>query len=273
MVQVIKANGEIEEYNEGKVLASIIRAGIPQSMQDNVLQHVNSRLYNNIPTSEIYHHIIEFLGKSSYPFTRSSYTLKQAIMDLGPTGYPFEDYVAALLSAHGYVTKVRQMLMGNCVNHEIDVMAEKDDTHALVEVKFHNAVGTRSDVHVPLYTKSRFEDVKDKHNLTEVWLVTNTKATTDAVAYANCVGMKIISWSYPENGSLRDMIQNSQLHPITVLETLTAHHKTKLLNDHVVLCKTIHERPSVLDSLALSTRDKEQILSEVDFVCRKGETQ
>ena len=46
-------------------------------------------------------------------------------MDLGPTGYPFEDYVAEILKTEGYQTQVRQVLEGNCVSHEIDVIAQK----------------------------------------------------------------------------------------------------------------------------------------------------
>ena len=48
-------------------------------------------------------------------------------MKLGPTGYPFEDFIAKLLQADGYETKVRQILKGECITHEIDVIAEKNN--------------------------------------------------------------------------------------------------------------------------------------------------
>lgn len=271
MYQVVKANGEVEPFSEEKVLRSIKRAGIPQELQRQVLAHIKAKLHDQIETWEIYHHITEFLGKSSIPYSKSRYSLKQSIMLLGPTGYPFEDYVARVLQAQGYVTQVRKILRGNCVSHEVDVIASHD-THTsgnsvMIEAKYHNSPGARSDVHVPMYTKARFDDVKGRYGLHEAWLVTNTKATIDAVAYAICVGMKVISWSYPENGSLRDLIEESGLYPVTMLSTLSASHKYKLLENHAVLCSDICKNESLLDMLPLSKDERDRALSEIRFVC------
>lgn len=269
MVHVIKANGELEQYSEEKVINSIKRAGIPPYMQAKVLAHVNSKTYENIPSNEIYQHIIEFLGKSEFPYTRSTYSLKQAIMELGPTGYPFEDFLAEILTSLGYTVKVRQIVMGKCVSHEVDVIAEKNGVVAMIEAKFHNAVGTRSDVRVPMYTKSRFDDIKEKHGITEAWVMTNTKVTSDAVAFAHCVGMKVISWSYPSEGSLRDLIEQSRLHPITMLTTLSLPQKAQLLEQHIIMCKAIQKNPGVLSLLGLNSEEKERVLGEVDFICKQ----
>ena len=207
MINVIKANGEREPFSEEKVLRSIQRAGIPEDLQQVVLAHIKEKLFENITTTEIYRHILDCFDETNNLYSKARYSLKQALMLLGPTGYPFEDYVARILEAKKYATETRQLLMGTCVGHEVDVIAEKDRVRSMIEAKFHNNPGVRSDVQVALYTKSRFEDLKEKHHLNEAWIVTNTKATTDAIAYANCVGMKIISWSYPENESLRDLIE------------------------------------------------------------------
>ncbi len=270
MVNILKASKNIEPYNEEKILESIKRAGIPEKIQNDVLKHVNSKIYENIPSSEIYGHVVEFLGVSEYPYSKSRYSLKQAIMDLGPTGYPFEDFISEILNSHGYSTEVRLNLMGKCVSHEVDIVAKKEVRNIVIEAKFHNAVGTRTDVHVPMYTKSRFDDIKEKYGLNEAWIVTNTKATIDAITYAECVGMKIISWSYPEHGSLRELIESAGLHPITILSSLLPQHKINLLKRHVVRCKSIHENPEVLDPLGMSTQDKKKVLEEINFIC-KGE--
>src|SRR3989344_4923620 len=164
MVNVVKASGQKEPFSEIKVRNSIRRAGIPKDLQEEVLTHVKTKIYENIHTSEIYKHITEFLEASPQPFNKTKYTLKQAIMDLGPTGYPFEDYVAEILKSEGYQTHVRQILEGQCVSHEVDIIAQKDDKKILIEAKFHNSPGTRSDVHVSLYTKARFDDLKDSYN-------------------------------------------------------------------------------------------------------------
>ncbi len=267
MIYVRKANGGKEVFNEDKVRSSIKRARIPETVQSRVLEHVKSKLYDDITTREIYHHITEFLEKTEEPYARSRYSLKNSLMALGPSGYPFEDYIAAVLESEGYTIAIRQMLLGQCVNHEIDVVATKNKTKVMVEAKFHNTLGARSDVQVALYTKARFDDIKTKHTFDEAWLVTNTKVTSDAVAYATCVGMKILSWSYPENESLREIIEKKNLYPITVLTSLSNAQKAQLLQNHVVMCSDIYKDNSVLSHLSLSEDEKKRVIQETAYIC------
>ncbi len=264
MINVLKSTGAIEPFSEEKVLASTKRAHIPESLQNQILQHVKSKLYDNIRSSEIYRHIMEFLGTSSFPYSRAKYSLKQGVMDLGPTGYPFEDFVAEVLNVQGYQTQTRQVLNGKCVKHEIDIIAQKDGKKSMIECKFHNSVGNHTQVHVSLYTKARFDDLKEKHNLGSTWLVTNTRITTDALNYALCNNIKVISWNYPENEGLRDLIEKSKLHPITALTTLTQSQKQNLLDNSVVLCKNIVGNLGLLN---LSEDKTKSILEEAKFVC------
>jgi hypothetical protein len=267
MIAVRKASGESEPFSEEKLLTSIKRARIAPELQQHVLKEIKAKVYNNMPTSEIYGNILENLGKSDQPYTKASYSLKQAIMQLGPTGYPFEDFVAKILEAEGYKVLVRQLLRGKCVTHEVDVVAEKKGKRAMIEAKFHNNPGTRSDVHVALYTHARFQDLREKYDLDEGWIVTNTKTTTDAVAYAECVGMKTLSWSYPSAGSLRDLVEKHALHPITMLTSLSSTQKGRLLQHHIVLCREVHENPSFLDFLNISPHEKQRTVSELAFIC------
>jgi Holliday junction resolvase-like predicted endonuclease len=267
MPQVIKADGSKEEFNEQKVLNSIRRARIPTALQDDVLRHIKSKLYDGISTGEIYQQILDFLNQSEHPFSRSRYSLKEAIMMLGPTGYPFEDFVARILESQGYSTQVRQILRGRCVTHEIDVIAKKDGKASMIEAKFHNNSGARSEVQVALYTHARFQDAQVNNALSDVWLVTNTKTTIDANVYAQCVGMKVMSWSYPEEGSLRDLIEKSRLHPVTMVHSLSQAHKATLLQNHVVLCKDIQRDKRVLDMLPLSNDEREHVIAEVESIC------
>ncbi len=266
MTDIIKATGLKEPFSEEKLIYSIKRAGVPTNLQDKALAHVKSKLYENMPTSEIYSHIIEFLGKEAKPI-RSKYGLKQAIMDLGPTGYPFEDYVSEILKGQGYTTEVRSILSGKCVSHEIDVIAEKNGEKLMIEAKFHNASGIRTDVHVALYTKARYDDVHEKYKFTKPFIYTNTKITSDALTYAMCANMGVVSWSYPENESLRDLIEKEKLYPVTIIESLSQSQKQILLDNHIVLIKDICKSPEALNLLEVQPDKRKNILEEAQIVC------
>lgn len=268
MYHVIKADRSREPFSEQKVLASIRRARIPNRLQGDVLTHIKRKLYDGISTKEIYHYILDFLN-TTQPYIKARYSLKESIMMLGPTGYPFEDFIAKVLEHFGYTTQVRQILSGRCITHEIDVVAQKNGKTAIIEAKFHNNAGTRSEVQTALYTHARFEDVKTRNPIDEAWLVTNTKATIDATTYAQCAGLKVISWDYPHEGSLRDMIERSRLHPLTLLTSLSNSQKMTLLENHIILCKDIKQNPSCLDLLYLSKYDREKTLTEVTAICEE----
>lgn len=274
MLHVLKATGIEEPFSEEKLRTSIQRAGIPQEIEEQVISHVKQKLYDSIPTSTIYHHVKEFLKTSPHPYTVGKFSLKQAIMDLGPTGYPFEDYIADILKTKGYETSVRSIILGKCVSHEIDVIARKGPPTGgekiMIEAKFHNMPGTKTNVHVALYTHARFEDVRPKEQFTAVWLITNTKITQDAISYAECNNMRIISWDYPHGESLRDLVQNEGLIPITALTTLSTSHKSTLAASGIVLVKDILTNPNILNTLQLSAEKRHEVMSETTFLVEKS---
>lgn len=266
MIFVTKSSGEKEPFSEEKVLNSIKRANIPQEIQQQVLSHIKERLYDDITTSKIYHHISEFLGKS-HPHAKAKYSLKQAIMKLGPTGYPFEDFVAEILKSQGYQTQTRQILQGTCITHEIDVVATKNIEKIMVEAKFHNIAGIKTNVHVALYTKARYDDVLKKNGFTKAWIITNTKVTTDAIAYAECQNITIIAWEYPQKGNLRDIIEQSGLAPITSITEFSPNDIQKLLENNIVLCRDVCKKPDILNLLDMPEAKKKHILAQAAFVC------
>jgi hypothetical protein len=267
VINVIKADGKIEAFSEEKLINSIRRAGIPKSIESQVLSHIQGRLYENIPTSEIYRHIEEFLTSSHANYPTSKYSLKKAIMDLGPTGFPFEMFISYYLKAEGYETQVGQVLMGKCVKHEVDVIATKGDEKIMVECKFHNRLGVRSDLHVALYTKARFDDLKEKHGFTKAMIVTNTKVTLDALAFADCENVKVLSWSYPDQESLRDLAERYKLYPVTQLSNLSFNQKQELLSKDIVLISQICKNPDALNSTSISEDKKQEVLKEANEIC------
>lgn len=231
---VRKASGELEAFDESKVRKSLFRLKIPSGLQEEVILHVKNNLLPEISTRDIYREILNFLKDRNIP-QAGKFNLKQALMELGPTGYPFEKYIAAVLDKDGYSTQVQQHIMGKCVTHEIDVVAEKQGQKVMIECKFHNQWGIRSDIKVTLYVKARYDDIQSKHNFTQAWVITNTKCTSDALIYAQCAGLHVVSW----NHGLPELIEKTQCFPVTCLTTLSLEQKAVLINHNVILLTDI----------------------------------
>ena len=64
-------------------------------------------------------------GKSR--LSASRYKLKKALMQLGPSGFLFEKLVGKIMEQEGFKTNVGVIVQGNCVQHEVDVIAQKDN--------------------------------------------------------------------------------------------------------------------------------------------------
>lgn len=265
MIKVLKASGEYESYDEGKVRNSLKRAGAGSQLIDKIVNNLQDKLYDGIPTSKIYSYVFKIL-KESKSYLVSKYNLKRAIMELGPSGYPFEGFIAGVLQAYGYKTVVNKIVKGQCIDHEIDVVLQKDNKQFACECKFHNRLGTKTDVKEALYTYARFLDIK-KSNFEQSWLVTNTKLTTNVKKYANCVGLKVISWDYPADFSLRFLIEKSNLHPVTCLDSLSRNEKEKLLEQNFVFCHDLLKKKIFV----LSQNKLKEAKSEVLRIYQKKE--
>lgn len=241
-VTVVKANGQHEAFDPEKLRFSLMHSGASALATEEVLKHLVPNLHTGMTTSEIYRHAFDILSKISKPVARS-YSLRRAVMELGPSGFPFEYFVAEVLRAQGLECVTRQTVLGGCVPHEVDVVAYNEKKLIMIEAKFHNELGTRSDLKVVLYIKARFDDLKENvfsfggkdRAITDAWLVTNTKFSSTALHYAVCKNMTLVGWNYPEKGNLQGMIEAAKLHPVTCLTTLTSEEKKKLLTAGLVL--------------------------------------
>lgn len=240
LVNVIKATGEIEPFSEEKVISSLLRAGADQSLAEKIVAKIKPSLYPNIPTFELYSTIMKDLKKERKTVAEK-YSLKKAIMDLGPTGYPFEQFVARILTDQGYKTKTNQIIMGKCVSHEVDIVAQNDKKY-MVECKFHALPGGRTDIKVALYTYARFLDLKQR-GFEATWLITNTKVTQEVKAYALCMGMRVTAWDYPEKESLNEMVDKSGLYPVTALTSFSEEKKKDLIQKGIIYCKDFASSP------------------------------
>ncbi|MFA7381439.1 MAG: restriction endonuclease [Bacteroidia bacterium] len=273
-INITKASGLKVPFNKGKLKQSLMRSGANSEQADEVVSEVMEMLVEGMSTRKIYKTAFRLLRNVSRPMA-ARYKLKHAIMELGPSGFPFEQFVAELLKHKGYKTQVGVIVKGHCVNHEVDVIAEKDKHHFMIECKFHNRQGYSSDVKIPLYIQSRFLDVEtswkqlDGHaeKFHQGWVVTNTRFSEDAAQYGRCMNMNLVGWDYPKNNGLKDWIDGSGLHPVTCLTYLTQSEKQQLLDKKIVLCKTIHHNHTVLQSIGIGSPRLEKVMDECSALC------
>jgi hypothetical protein len=94
------------------------------------------------------------------------------------------------------------------------------------------------------------------------FVVTNARFTKDAIEYAECVGLELISWDYPAESSLKYYIDKSGMHPITSLNSLTKAQKSNLLKDGIVLCRELVKSEIALRNLGLSDKQIGKVISE-----------
>jgi hypothetical protein len=74
----------------------------------------------------------------------------------------------------------------------------------------------------------------------------------------------MVSWDTPEGNSLKDWIDRSGFHPITVLHSLKRSEKKALMDKGYVLCRQIAEKPEILDELIYPSKKIEKIISEIN---------
>ena len=269
--KIVKTSGEAVRFSAGKLRKSLRHSGAPPGVVDKIVEKVAAEVYEGMSTREIYNRAFALLKSYKKPCA-SRYKLKKAIYELGPTGFPFEKFISAVLAHSGYETRTNHIYQGNCVAHEIDVVARRKEGITLIECKFHSDEGKKCNVKVPLYIYSRFQDIFQWSNqqgdtsqiLKPGWVVTNTRFTGDAQQYGKCVGLYLLSWNYPPKNSLKRRIDRSGLYPVTVSTLLSSREKEFLLDRGIVLCKELLQKPFYLDHLGISDARKKRILGEFE---------
>lgn len=266
-IQVTTASGEKTTFSPEKISRSLRKSGAGEETIQEILDAISAEIYPGMSTEKIFKKAFNLLQKKNR-LQASRYKLKKAIYELGPTGFPFERFVAAVYEHLDYKVEVGKIFQGDCVTHEIDVVAIKENHKLLIECKFHAEPGNKCNVKVPLYIHSRFRDIQKLqehksiiHN--EAWIVTNTRFTADALAYGKCAEINMLSWDTPRDHALKDILDHTGLYPITVSTLLSQREKQFLLNRDIVLCRDIIKDNFYLDQLEIAERRKQRILNEM----------
>lgn len=274
-MKIVKHSGDIVDFNPEKLKISLLKSGANTDVVNDILKSIRKELYEGIPTKKIYKMAFALLKKEANAHA-ARYNLRSALQLLGPSGFFFEKYIARIFQAEHFETKLNLTLQGKCVSHEIDVLIKKNNLISMVECKFHAGREAVSDVKVPMYILSRFNDLKEKEysifskkdTISKCWIVTNNRFTSDAIAFAKCSGLNLLSWNYPELNNLKTKNDFDYLYPVTCLTTLSLGEKDKLLILDVLLVKEIVNNSECLEKIGLSPNRIKNVLKEASELCK-----
>ncbi|MDP2593657.1 MAG: restriction endonuclease [bacterium] len=270
-----KADGADETFQSEKLVSSLLRSGADKQSAEKVLFELEPELKSGMTTEEIYRKAFDTLKRMRREVA-ARYTLKRALTELGPSGYPFEKFVAKVFEAEGFKTQTGIVLEGACASHEVDMVAWNGEKTLFAEMKFHNHHSYKTDLKVALYVKARMDDLKaasakmagqGQSEIEEGWLITNTKFSRTAIDYAKCAGLSLLGWSYPKENNLRNLVDKAGIHPITVLTTLDKREKQELLRRNVVLCSEIKNNASLLSESGVAKGKIDDVQEEAALVC------
>ncbi len=269
-VLITKADGEQEPFDPKKLDDSLTRSGTSPAIRDRIVARVLQKLRPGMRTEEIYRHAYDMLQQEEEHPVAARYSVKRALFSLGPSGFPFEQFLAEVLRAHGWSARTGMALTGRCAPHEVDILAEKNGKRIGIEAKFHNEAGGKTDIKDALYVKARYDDLKNtpdpSSRVDEGWLVTNTTFTRNAIRYAQCSNLTLLGWDYPRSNNLMTMIEEAQVHPLTCLTTLSEGEKHRLLDNKIVLCKSV-SMPHLLEEYGVKPDRIPQVLNEARALC------
>lgn len=252
---VLNAEGEKEPFSSLKVYRSAARAGASKDLARNVANSVQKEIYPGIQTFDIEKKVQKSLSRENLA-AGLRFNLKQGMRKLGPTGFPFERYIGKIFSGCGFDTAVNKYISGHCIRYEIDFLAKKGNSLYIGECKYRNLAGGRVDLKIALANYARFLDLKNSPFLKKVFfsvfhqkmkkslkiksiIVTNTKFTSKAIKYCDCVGVELLGWKCPRSAGLESLIDNQGLYPITILPSLKKFLADIFISKKIVLAKDL----------------------------------
>lgn len=272
-LKITKSSGEQQLFSIHKLVRSLRSAGAEEASVAQIVADVERWITPGVTTKQIYRRAHAMLHRKEKRTFR--YRLKQSILELGPTGYPFELLVGEIYKRQDWEVQVGQVLQGASITHEMDVIATNATQQYLIECKYHKDQGKQVSIQVPLYVRARVNDIIEHRQALPEYaglqfvagVATNTRFSDDSMHYSEHADVRLLSWDYPAGHALKDLIERYHIYPITILKDLSFKDKQYLLNHKVVLCYQLCENPSVLDALGMSRRKRNAVLKELSMIC------
>lgn len=239
-LDVKKSTGVIQEFDHSKLYTSMQRAGVRADLAQQICRQVFKTLKPGDSTNEIFRETFKILLGHNMEWA-ARYALERAVDSLGPAGFLFEQYVEAILQSLGFNTRRNVFVDGECVTHEIDVLANKGNFRYLVEAKYRNGHKMKTHIDQVMYADARLEDIRRRSNKDntglqyQMFVVTNAYFTQNSIQYAQCRNMRLLGWKYPKEENLINIAEKNKLYPITVLPSLTNDGLAQFAKNKIIL--------------------------------------
>ncbi|MDD2696954.1 MAG: hypothetical protein PHE52_02245 [Candidatus Pacebacteria bacterium] len=258
---VINSLGEREPFSLKKIYVSCRNSGLDDYSARRIVEEIKEEIYPGITTFEI-SRMIDGALRKEFPRSAIKFSLKGAIRRLGPAGFTFEKYVGEIFSRNGYQVRLNQHLFGFCnCQYEIDFLARKNDLIYVGECKYHNLPGERIDLRIALANHARFLDISKspffRSKKLKSILVTNTKFTSEAMKYSECVGVDMLGWKHPKKRGLEYLIEKQNLYPITILPSFKGYLTEIFAQKRKMLVLDLLESSAEKLSRKLGVKEKE----------------
>jgi hypothetical protein len=266
---IVKADGTVEAFSPERLRASLARAGAAPGAAAEIAARVARSIVPGASSREVYRKAFTLLRSHARPVA-ARYALRRALLELGPTGHPFEDFISYLFVREGWSVETRKLVAGKCVVHEVDFYAARGGEFLAAELKYHNDPGYKSDLKTALYVKSRFDDIFSCDPAKRICpvdrgiLITNTKFTSEAIKYAECAGVELLGWSYPLGAGLFERMSAARVYPVTALTSLESREKRLLVGQGVVAADQLLERRETLRRLGMEPARIGRAIAEAD---------
>ncbi len=268
---IVKADGSNEIFDPERLASSLRRSGAGEFAAKHIAEAITDTVAPGTSSKEIYMRAFALLRRRARPVA-ARYALRAAMLELGPSGHPFEDFISHLYRSEGWNVETRKTNQGKCVSHEVDFYASHKEQNEFLaaELKYHNDPGYKTDLKVALYVKSRFDDIFACDASTRSCpidrgiLITNTKFTSEAISYAECSGVELLGWGYPVNNSLFMRMSRAKAYPVTTLTGLSRAEKRLLIEHGIIAVDEIVNDRRALDPLHLPSGRVGELVAEAD---------
>ena len=251
---VIKSDGTKERFDKKKIIRTCIRARVDEKTAREIADYIEDHIKEGFSTGMIFRMIVKELEKRKH---NSAFLigLRDSVSEIDPES--FELFIKKILEYLGYSVEWNKIIAGKCVEHQVDLIAEKDEKKTLVECKHHNNPHRFCGLEVCLQVQARLEDILDgfkekrnRYNFSQAWIFTNSKFSQHAKRYAEGKSILLTGWRYRGSMSLESLVETNKLYPITVLQ-IDPRTRKQLFDRNIIIMQDVLKNESKLSKLGL----------------------